>query len=395
MSAHPSRRGRAAALASVLVLLALLSSLAGCSCFEKQEPADKKPAGKPEPVVTKCPLCGLPVEDPAVLERRAVAVKVGNDKSSRPQSGLDSACIVYEEVTEGGVTRFMSVHLCRDAVQVGPVRSARPADVEIVFPFYALFAHCGGGEPTLELIKLAGLLDIDEMAWTGAFWRAGDRRAPYNLYTGTERLRQAGEASYPFQQASASPFEFLTDAKVEKMAGEREKEKERAARAASQQAPQPGAETGQEPAGQAQPAPGLDTGVTYVDNVVVPYEPECVVSYAYDPAARNYLRYVAGAPHTDLSTGAQLRSDTVILQYVTEGSSGIKDVLGAESPDLGVIGSGRAQVFVMGRLIDANWEKSSRAEHTRFVDNAGKPIQVKPGSTWVLLVPATRQATVS
>ena len=105
------------------------------------------------------------------------------------------------------------------------------------------------------MIKLAGLLDIDEMAWTGAFWRAGDRRAPHNLYTGTGRLRQAGDASYPFQQASASPFEFLTEAKVEKMTTERDKEKERAARAASQQASQPGEEAGRSPQDRRSPPP--------------------------------------------------------------------------------------------------------------------------------------------
>lgn len=376
-----TRSGTVPALVLVLVLslLTIISSIGGCSCSQKPEVA-RKPAGKPAPKVVTCPLCGLPVQDRAVLERRPVAVKVGNDPSSRPQSGLDKACVVYEEVTEGGVTRFMAVYLCRDADPVGPVRSARPADIEIIFPCYALFAHCGGGKPTLEMIKQAGLLDIDEMAWTGAYWRSTDRRAPHNLYTSTTRIRQAGEVSYPFQQASASPFEFLTAAQVNRMAREREEARESAARQAQSSAP----------AG-AQPAPAI----AVVDNIVVPYDRDCVVSYAYDHAARNFLRYVAGVPQADLTTGAQLRADTVVLQYVTEGSSGIKDVRGAESPDLGVIGSGRAQVFVMGRVIDANWVKSSRAEHTRFLDNAGDPVPVKPGSIWIELVPSSRQATVS
>lgn len=374
-----TRRTRVPSLVLVLVLtaFALVSSVGGCSCTGEPK-AVKKPTPKAAPKVVTCPLCGMPVQSGAVLDRRSVAVKVGNDPSSRPQSGLDNACVVYEELTEGGVTRFMAVYLCRDAEQVGPVRSARPADIEIVFPYYALFAHCGGGTPTLDMIKQAGLLDIDEMAWTGAYWRTGDRRAPYNLYTSASRIRQAGEATFPFRQASASPFEFLTATQVKKMAREREQEKERAAASA-----------------QSATAPSGEPGIAVVNNVVVPYDRDCVVSYAYDPAASDFLRYVAGVPHTDLVTGAQLRADTVIIQYVTEGSSGVKDVLGAESPDLGVIGSGRAQVFVMGRLIDANWVKSSRAEHTRFVDNSGVPVRVKPGSTWIELVPSSRQATVS
>jgi hypothetical protein len=84
----------------------------------------------------------------------------------------------------------------------------------------------------------------------------------------------------------------------------------------------------------------------------------------------------------------------VILQYVTSSKSGVVDVNGVDSPDLGVLGFGRAQVFVGGQVIDANWEKNTRAEHTRYTDNYGKVIDMKPGSIWVELIPADRQATV-
>jgi hypothetical protein len=118
------------------------------------------------------------------------------------------------------------------------------------------------------------------------------------------------------------------------------------------------------------------------------------VRYSYDPATGRFLRFVAGVSHTDLITGGQLAADTVIVQYITEGSSGMRDVRGAETPMLGIIGSGRAQVFMMGQLIDANWIKSSREEHTRYLDNSGEEIPIKPGSTWIELVPATKQVSI-
>ena len=379
------RKGR---LLLVMVLLAgmlALSWVAGCSCQkDEQTPAAARPVKKVAKVVT-CPLCGRGVPDPAALDRRPVAIKVENDPAARPQSGLDRACLVYEEITEGGITRFMAIYLDREADPVGPVRSARPVDIDLVFPYGALFAHCGAGDPVLVMIKQAGLLDIDEFGWAGAFWRTSDRRAPYNLYTSAARIRQAGDISYPFQQVVSSPFKFLTDVGVAKMVKARAAEQRRAASAA-QNATQSATQSA---ATEYQPT------VAVVNNVVIPYESACTVTWSYDPATNTFARFVAGVPHTDRISGRQLRADTVIVQYVVEAPSGLYDVNGAMSSELGALGSGRAQVFVAGQVIDGNWQKSAREQHTRFYDNAGREVPIKPGSTWIELVPTTRQAAVS
>jgi hypothetical protein len=146
-------------------------------------------------------------------------------------------------------------------------------------------------------------------------------------------------------------------------------------------------------ANQANPKPGFQPTVTVVHNVHIPYQPICVVDYAYDSTSGRFMRFERGVPHIDKNTGDQLAADTVIVQYVTTTPSGLVDVNGADTPNLGVIGSGRAQVFVRGRLIDANWQKTSRATYTVYTDNSGKVIPVKPGTTWVELVPTTRQVT--
>jgi hypothetical protein len=362
----------------VIALLILLSLASGCSWFKKEKKVSKThPVAQTTKVVT-CPLCGSVVDDPTTIKRWPVAVKVENDPKARPQSGLDKACIVYEETTEGGITRFMPIYLCREADQVGPVRSARPADVDLVYPYYALFAHCGGGLPTLRMIKQAGIADLDELTWAGAYWRTHDRRAPHNLYSSTQRLRAAGGTAYPFQGEVGSPFEFLSTSGVKNMERDRQREQRRAQEEAQQSA-----------ANQYQPL------ITVVSQVVIPYASVCAVRYSYDPTTGRFLRFVAGAPHTDRTTGRQLAADTVIVQYVTEGSSGMRDVRGAETPLLGIVGTGRAQVFILGQMIDANWVKSSREEHTRYLDNSGKEIRIKPGSTWIELVPANKQVTFS
>jgi hypothetical protein len=139
--------------------------------------------------------------------------------------------------------------------------------------------------------------------------------------------------------------------------------------------------------------PDYVPSMTVAGNIYVPYGAACAVQYTYDSTTGRFMRSVAGKPHVDRMTAGQLAADNVIIQYVTEVPSGIVDVNGVDSPELGVLGSGRAQVFVRGRLIDVNWSKSSRADHTLYTDNAGKPIELKPGTTWIELVPTSKQVT--
>lgn len=372
---YKSVRNTLISIAAVALLL-LLSLAPGCSWFgETKKKEARKPAAVAKTKPIACPLCGMEVSSLPAIDRRPLAVKVENDPSARPQSGLGNACIVYEEVTEGGITRFMAVYLCRDAEVIGPVRSARPADIELALPYEALLCHCGGGEPTLAMIQASGIADLDQFAWPGAYWRAGDRRAPYNLYTSTGKLRASGNPAFPFHGEVASPFEFLGDRQQAKMESDRAEEMSRAA------------------AQQSSPDPGYEPTLTVVRNVYIPYTAVCAVKYSYDSSTGRFMRFVAGKPHMERTTTGQLAADNLIVQYVTEVPSGIVDVNGVDSPELGVVGSGRAQVFVRGRLVDANWAKNSRGEHTRFTDNSGNAIRLKPGITWIELVPTAKQAT--
>ncbi len=368
------RGSRRAVAVAVLLAVALA---AGCSWFG----SDRKPRTKVKattPVSEKpltCPLCGLPVAGLPNVDRRPLAVKIENDVSARPQSGLDKACIVYEEVVEGGITRFMAVFLCRDAPVIGPVRSARPVDIELAFPYNPLFCHCGGGAPILAMVQASGLADLDELHWAGAYWRARDRRPPHNLYTSTDRLYAAGNPAFPFKGKVAQPFSYLDDKQQADMEQARAEEMKRAASA------------------QSDPSKPYRPSMTVVRNVYIPYGGGCSVRYSYDTGSGRFMRFVADAPHTDMQTGQQLAVDNVVVQYCPELPSGVVDVNGAVSPELGVVGSGRAQVFVRGRLIDANWTKGSRGEHTRYTDNSGRTIKFKPGTTWIELVPVSKQAT--
>lgn len=354
----------------MIIIAAALA--AGCSWFGSGKEPEKKAKVEPVARPVTCPLCGMEVAGLPSIDRRPLAVKVENDRAARPQSGLEGACVVYEEVIEGGITRFMAVFLCRDASVIGPVRSARPVDIELAYPYGALFCHCGGGAPIIAMIQASGIADLDEQNWPGSYWRSRDRRAPHNLYTSTERLYAAGNPAFPFQSKVARPFVYLNDKQQAEMESARAREIERAEQGATRDSP---------------------PGMTVVRNIHIPYGGGCSVKYSYDSGSGRFTRYVAGLPHTDMQTGNQLAADNVVVQYCPELPSYVVDVNGSTSPELGVVGSGRAQVFVRGRLVEGNWTKVSRSDHTRYTDESGRVIKFKPGVTWIQLVPVSRQAT--
>ena len=75
------------------------------------------------------PLTGLVVDNPGVLERRPVGVKINNyPRTNRPQWGLSLADIVYEFYHNNDLPRFHAIFYGNDAEQVGPIRSARLFD---------------------------------------------------------------------------------------------------------------------------------------------------------------------------------------------------------------------------------------------------------------------------
>lgn len=357
----------------VAFLIILLVTVPGCSWFGGS--AEEQGKDVQQEQTLRCPLCGMEVADPALIQRRPLAVKVENDPAARPQSGLNSACVIFEEITEGGITRFMAVYLCHDAEVVGPIRSARPVDIDLAFPFQALLCHCGGAPPTIRAIRSSGIADLDEQSMVNAYWRSKERRAPHNLYASTEGLRADGDAKYPFEGQAGQAFQFLDDDGVAELERLRAEEAESAV------------EHQADPQGEYQPQ------INLANDIEIPYTKVCEVSYNYDPVTGKYLRFIRGVPHTDLTTGEHLTADTIIVQYVVESQSGIKDVMGVDSPDLGVVGTGRAEIFMMGQRIDAEWEKRSRDDYTRYLDYKGNEIQIKPGRIWVQLVPTDKEVS--
>jgi len=147
------------------------------------------------------PLTGLPVADGAAGSRPSVAVKIDNAPEARPQSGLDVADVVYEEVVEGGVTRFIAVFHSTAPGLAGPVRSVRPMDPDILAAYRGLVAYSGGIPAFVSLLRKAPVQDVNVDVATDAYSWDKKRSAPHNEYVSPEKLwpKAKGDTANPPQ----------------------------------------------------------------------------------------------------------------------------------------------------------------------------------------------------
>src|SRR3954468_17013769 len=193
MSNRARRRLLSRRVAGALVVGALLTTTA-CS---SARPAVKKPSvaaastsatptPTPPPPPVVWPLTG--VVSGAAPARPAVAVKIENSLDARPQTGLNSADMVWEEVVEGGITRYVAVFQSVVPGEIGPVRSVRPMDPAIAAPLHGLFAFSGGQQQYVDAVAAAGLQVLSMDAGSGGFYRSNARRAPHNVYATPQTL---------------------------------------------------------------------------------------------------------------------------------------------------------------------------------------------------------------
>jgi hypothetical protein len=304
-------------------------------------PATPPPPGRE---AQGCPLDGTEMEASAEETTRApVIVQIDNAPAARPQEGISKADIVYEALAEGDVTRYSAIFQCHDAEVVGPVRSARLVDLELVPQYQALLADSGASTGvTNELDADPTIPNISQPNYPGAYWRTSDRYMPHNMMTTTEGIRQAAESSGYDITADLEGFPF-------KDAGQS--------------------------GGQ-------------VTSISIPYSSWADVSYSYDPGSNGWRRSIGGEADIDALTEEQITPMNVIVQFVPSYAS---DIVEDSGGNLGLIfdltGSGRALIFRDGNVIDGQWERPSSGAMTTFSDGAGREVKLNRGQTWIQLVP--------
>jgi len=296
-----------------------------------------------------CPLTGLPAPGGKVPQRPALAVKIGNDPASRPQSGLDQADIVYEEMAEGGITRYMAVYQCRNAPLIGPVRSVRWDDWNIMQEYgHAILAYSGGIDPWMAIAaSLPWIYNANGSIYptSDAFYRytadvlPASQGAPYNYYTSTSALWAL------FPKAKTPPPELFHFSK-------------------------------------APPA-----GATRIVSVSIPFSGASQVVWQWSPTAGQWLRSYGTQPDND-PAGHQFHASDVVIQIVKTRNGPYNESYGF-SPDVESITTGTGTVYVLrgGFVEKGTWSRPSGADITSFSLPDGKPITLQPGTTWYEVVP--------
>src|SRR5579871_3202296 len=158
--------------------------------------ATPEPSATPPPAPPQGPLLDPFTGKPVKALRPVLAVKIDNIVYARPQTGLRSADIIYVIPVEGGLTRYMAVYSSHVPPVVGPVRSARQSDLDLLKQFGTpAFAWSGATPHLVPFIERARIVDLYD-ALVNGYYRDPNRIAPYNLYANTATLmRQAPKAS--------------------------------------------------------------------------------------------------------------------------------------------------------------------------------------------------------
>jgi Protein of unknown function (DUF3048) N-terminal domain/Protein of unknown function (DUF3048) C-terminal domain len=326
-----TRHRAAIAVAAVLVLAALV---AGAVLALRDNGAQVRPAsanGSPAPQrQLLSPFTGEPVPS---LDR-VLAVKIDNIGYARPQTGLTHADIVYVLPVEGGLSRFLAVFSSDYPPVIGPVRSAREDDLELLRQFgRPAFAYSGATATLLPYIhRTARIVDLYDGIASG-YYRDTSRIAPYNLYARTRQLlRQAPRAS----AAHDIGFRF---------------------------GPPP-----------ADGKPTRSASVSY---------PAASFRFTWSAAKERWLVSMDSRPAVT-TDGGRLSPATVVIQYTTVRTSRFLEY-GKPPPYAESTGSGTALVLRDGKAWTARWSRPKASGGTTFTTATGQPMTFAPGQVWIVL----------
>jgi hypothetical protein len=341
--------------------------------FSKLAPASQEGITRPANVN---PLTGLEVSNPALLQRRPILARIGNDPSARAiHAGFNQADLVFEEMIDQknmvfAVTRFTLVFYGQDAT-FRPLRSARAVNASLMPMFDGVLISSGGSKGTRFMLS--------QLPWTARNLDGDLQGSTICIAPGDYRVRVASSVQH-IQDYIASKgqagsvnlrgFQFSDNV--------------------------PG---------------GSPANSVAFDHGPWPFRAAGTVEWRYDAQSGKYLRFVNGAPHNTQNYALEGKwggtcalgapqaeqiasSNMVVLNVKYEPTDFVEDTLNSYSAFVEMIGSGTAQIFRDGVKIDARWERPTLTDFFKFTDAGGTEIPLKPGNTWFELAPLGYVPTV-
>lgn len=293
-------------------------------------PVTTEPAPPPPPAVDA-------MTGQAPSANVVVAAKIDNTFPG-DQWGVGDADVVYVEMVEGELSRLIALFHTVLPAEVGPVRSVRTTDPDVLTAYGspALLFSGGAGGP-LDNFASSGLVNASPDVVGGAYWRSSAAREPYNLHA---NVAQVATSLAGIGVPRSPGFVFADDAAP--YAGQRDVSRVSAAFANP-------------------------------------------ISFRWTDGAWTYVR--RGSVQSDGATGADITFQNLLVQRTTAQKDGTVDTNGIPSYKTNSIGSGTFTLYRDGKAVDGTWSRADAAAPTSYLDAAGTPVTFRTGKTWVVLAP--------
>lgn len=271
-------------------------------------------------------MTGLPAEDEQALERPFLAAKIDNHPRARPQTGLGAADTVIVELVEGTVRMIALYHSQRPEV-IGPVRSGRLVDADILPGFAPGFAFSGAARQVLPTLREAGMPMVVE--GNDGYFRERSRQAPHNLYLRMESLVAAADGLPP----GDVPWEHDDDP---------------------------------------------PDGGRSIASASLRYPSAGRYRWDWDDRRERWARVQGGAPHVNEEDEQLTTANVAVLDVAW---------IGAERRPFEPLGEGEATFLRDGEMHEGTWRKESSEGPYEFLDADGEPFALAPGRLWIELLP--------
>ena len=274
------------------------------------------------------------------VDGQVLAVKIDDTNMAHPQIGLEDADVVYIEQVEGGLTRLAAVFSSTIPVRIGPVRSARNSDIDILSQYGRVaFAYSGAQRKLLAVIAAANLEDLGAQHESSKIFTTDPNRiAPYAMVLRADLLMQK-IVDEKLQVDSAKSVGFVF---------------------------------GDNPEG------GIPT-----QKVIINWPAATYAAEWSEKESRWLLSHNGRLNLAD--SGVVLGPTTLVIQMVKISPSEYGDKFGGVTPLSETIGTGKAYVLRNGELFTTTWNRAFADSGTTFSLPDGSSMNFAPGQVWVAL----------
>ncbi len=336
----------------VITIFLILSIYVGYLHFIKSQPivdeitVDEVASPKEEPEEIKT-LNIIDVDS----DERSIAIMIDNISAALPHVGLQDAYIIYEIIVEGGQTRLLALYKDKTTEVIGPVRSTRHYYIDYALENDAVFVHFGHSPKALSDINQLKINNIDGFFFENPFWRNKKIKAPHNVFTSMEKLREGIKIkNYNTKLLEPILLNYVID---EFDLLERENN-------------------------------------IPANNIKIHYSSSHYIDYEYDEENKVYKRFMKGTPHIDGITEEQYYFKNIIIYNIKNVSLNA----GEGRQELLNIGEGDGYYITNGYAIPIKWLKESRTSQTKYLDIDGNEMEINDGNTFIHLQPVNQTLVI-